>query len=52
MSSHLTARVYTLHGLAGEGVPESNISKQESGIRSWHTFNNTKVNKESEYEVQ
>merc|ERR1719410_3099835 len=25
MSSHLTARVYTLHGLAGEGVPESNI---------------------------
>ena len=28
MSSHLTARVYTLHGLAGEGVPESNISKK------------------------
>ena len=28
MSSHLTARVYTLHGLAGEGVPESNIPKK------------------------
>ena len=50
MSSHLTARVYTLHGLAGEGVPESNIPKQESGIRSLHTFNNTY--KEGEYKVQ
>ena len=35
MSSHLTARVYTLHGLAGEGVPESNIPKKDSGIISW-----------------
>ena len=30
MSSHLTARVYTLHGLAGEGVPESNIPKKKT----------------------
>ena len=28
MPSHLTARVYTLHGLAGERVPESYIPKK------------------------
>ena len=28
MSSHLTAHVYTLHGLAGERVPESYIPKK------------------------
>ena len=45
MPSHLTARVYTLHGLAGEGVPESNIPKKtvESYPGNWHTFNNTSL---------